>query len=137
MGPELKSRKLKRLVTVQRHLEKMAELDLAETSRKREEIAAGLDRVIEALGSMDPVHRLFAQSYAERFARLSSDDKRMIDVQRVQENIVLRQRTKADRLEDRMKEARDEEDREMQEKALEDLLDLTFSTTASSKLHER
>lgn len=135
MGPAKKSQKLKRLVAVQRHLEKMAELDLADTARQRQEIAAGLDRVIEALGSMDPVHRLFSQSYAERFSRLSGDDRRMADVQRVQENVVLRQRTKAERLEDKMLEARDHEDREAEDNALQDLMDLTFATPASSKVH--
>lgn len=137
MGPAKKSQKLKRLVAVQRHLEKMAELDLADTARQRQEISAGLDRVIEALGSMDPVHRLFSQSYAERFARLSNDDRRMADVQRVQENQILRQRTKAERLEDKMIEARDHEDREAEDNALQDLIDLTFATPASSKVQER
>jgi hypothetical protein len=137
MGPAKKSQKLKRLVAVQRHLEKIAELDLADTARQRQEISAGLNRVIEALGSMDPVHRLFSQSYAERFARLSSDDRRMADVQRVQENVVLRQRTKAERLEDKMIEARDDEDRETEDNTLQDLIDLTFATPASSKVHER
>ncbi|OLP45798.1 hypothetical protein [Rhizobium oryziradicis] len=137
MGPAKKSQKLKRLVAVQRHLEKIAELDLADTARQRQEISAGLNRVIEALGSMDPVHRLFAQSYAERFSRLSSDDRRMADVQRVQENVVLRQRTKAERLEDKMLEARDNEDREAEDNTLQDLIDLTFATPASSKVHER
>ncbi|THF50851.1 hypothetical protein [Allorhizobium terrae] len=137
MGPAKKSQKLKRLVAVQRHLEKIAELDLADTARQRQEISAGLNRVIDALGSMDPVHRLFAQSYAERFSRLSSDDRRMADVQRVQENVVLRQRTKAERLEDKMIEARDHEDREAQDNTLQDLIDLTFATPASSKVHER
>ncbi|MBB4010202.1 hypothetical protein [Allorhizobium taibaishanense] len=136
MGPDKKSKKLKRLVNVQRHLEKIAEFDLVETARQRAEISAGLDRTIEALGSMDPVHRLFAQSYAERFARLSSDDRRMADVQRVQENKVLRQRTKAERLEDKMYEARDAEDREAEDQALQDLIDLTLATPASSKLHK-
>ncbi|ACM35549.1 MULTISPECIES: hypothetical protein [Rhizobium/Agrobacterium group] len=137
MGPDKKSKKLKRLVAVQRHLEKIAEYDLVETARQRQEIAAGLERVIEALGSMDPVHRLFAQSYADRFDRLSGDDRRMADVQRVQENKVLRQRTKAERLQEKMLEARGHEDREAEDETLQDLIDLTFATPASSKLHER
>ncbi|MDQ0457012.1 hypothetical protein [Rhizobium paknamense] len=137
MAPAKKSQKLKRLVAVQRHLEKIADMKLAETIRRREEIAAGLDRVVEALGSMDPVHRQFAQNYAERFSRLTQDDKRMADVQRVEENQVLRERTKAERLEEKMKQARTHEDEETAEIQLMELLDIKFATPASSKLQER
>ncbi|MGG7516293.1 hypothetical protein ACQ3G6_00215 [Allorhizobium undicola] len=136
MAPIRKSQKLKRLVAVQRHLEKMADLRLADTIRKRQEISEGLDRVVQALGSLDPVHRQFSQNYAERFSRLTQDDKRMADVQRVEENQVLRERTKAERLEDKMKTARVHEDEEAAELQLMELLDMKFATPASSKLHE-
>lgn len=133
---EAKSKKLKRLVNVQRQLEQIERMKLADTMRKREEVAAALERVIEALGSLDPVHRLFAQSYADRFARLTRDDKRLAEFQRVEENQILREKTKGDRLAERMKEARVEEDQERAETSLMELLDITLVTPASSKLQE-
>ena len=43
-----RSQKLKRLLSVQRHLERMAENDLAETSRQRVEVNVAMDDVILA-----------------------------------------------------------------------------------------
>lgn len=136
MGPVKKSDKLKRLVAVQRHLEKMAESDLAVTAKQRVEVAVELERVIEAIGSLDPVHRLFAQSYADRFGRLTAAEKQLAGVQKLQEMKVLRERTKGDRLEGNMKDARVLEDREVDDNAIYDLIDMQFATPASSKVHK-
>lgn len=129
-----RSKKLKRLVAVQRHLEKMAESELAATTRHRAEVAQSMEVVIEAIGSMEPVHRQFSQSYAERFGRLTLKEQQLESVQQIQENRVLKERTKADRLEEHMKEARDLEDREAADQAIYDLLEITLSSPASSKL---
>ena len=135
MAELTRSKKLKRLVAVQRHLEKMAESELAATTRHREEVARSMDVVIEAIGSMEPVHRQFSQHYAERFGRLTVKEQQLENVQQIQETKVLKERTKAERLEDNMKEARDLEDREAADQAIYDLLEITLTPPASSKLH--
>lgn len=129
-----RSKKLKRLVAVQRHLEKMAEGELAVTTRHRAEVAQSMETVIEAISSMAPVHRQFSQAYSERFGRLMVKEQQLESIQQIQENKVLRERTKADRLEEHMKEARDHEDRESADEAIYDLLEITLTATASSKL---
>ncbi|QLF69388.1 hypothetical protein FE840_007435 [Peteryoungia desertarenae] len=131
-----KSDKLKRLVAVQRHMERMAESDLAVTAQRLEENAQSMNTVMEAIGSLQPLHRLFAQNYAERFDRLSNTDKQLNGLQQVQEMKLLRERTKADRLQENMLEARNAEDREGDDEAIYDLIDLRFSTPASSKLQK-
>jgi hypothetical protein len=136
MAPKSKSEKLKRLLSVQRHIERMAENDLAATSRQRTEVSQSMDTVMEAIGSLDPVHRLFAQNYADRFNRLSVADKQLAGLQQVQENRVLREGAKADRLEENMKEAREQEQRERDDDAIYDIVDMRFATPASSKLRE-
>ncbi|MDG3575186.1 hypothetical protein P7F60_02205 [Rhizobium sp. YJ-22] len=138
MGPESRSKKLKRLVNVQRQLEKIAESDLAATARQRREVAESMEVVIEAIGAMDGVHRLFAQNYAERFGRLTLRDQQLTGVQRMQEIRVLRERTKGDRLEGHMKEARMDEDRLQADESIYDLIDMQnmLATPASSKLEE-
>ncbi len=138
MGPESRSKKLKRLVNVQRQLEKMAESDLAATARQRREVAESMEVVIEAIGAMDGVHRLFAQNYAERFGRLTLRDQQLTGVQRMQEIRVLRERTKGDRLEGHMKETRMDEDRLQADESIYDLIDMQnmLATPASSKLEE-
>ncbi|HEV7433808.1 MAG TPA: hypothetical protein VGO22_02880 [Pseudorhizobium sp.] len=134
MAERARSQKLKRLVAVQRHLEQMAESELAATARHRAEVAQSMEVVIDAIGSMEPVHRQFSQHYAERFGRLTLKEQQLESVQQIQENKVLKERTKAERLEEHMKEARDLEDREAADEAIYDLLEITFSAPASSKL---
>jgi len=136
MGPKKQSEKLKRLVAVQRHMERMAESDLSTTAKRIEENTVSMDAVMGAIGSLDPLHRLFAQNYADRFDRLSNTDKQLHGLQQVQEMKVMRERAKGDRLEENMKEARDHEDREAEDNSIYDLIDLQFATTDSSKLHE-
>jgi hypothetical protein len=136
VGPQKKSDKLKRLVAVQRHMERMAENDLGITAQRIEENARSMETVMEAIGSLDPLHRLFAQNYADRFDRLSNTDKQLHGLQQVQEMKLMRERAKGDRLEENMKDARDHEERERDDDAIYDLIDIQFATPASSKLQE-
>jgi hypothetical protein len=136
MAAQKKSDKLKRLVAVQRHMERMAESDLGITGQRIEENARSMDMVMEAIGSLDPVHRLFAQNYADRFDRLSNTDKQLHGLQQVQEMKLLRERAKGDRLEENRKDARALEEREADDDAIYDLIDIRFATPASDKLGE-
>ncbi|MBX4929932.1 hypothetical protein [Rhizobium binae] len=131
-----RSQKLKRLLSVQRHIERMAENDLAETSRQRIEVNAAMDDVIVALGSMDPVHHAFSQNYADRFGRLTIKDQQLTGMQQIHEMRLTRERAKADRLEEGMKEALDAERREADDNAVYDVIDQQFATPASSKLQK-
>jgi hypothetical protein len=136
MAEQTRSQKLKRLVAVQRHLEQMAEYDLAETSRQRVEVNESMDTVITALGSVDPIHRAFSQSYADRFERLSMKDKQLTGIQQLHEMRLQRERAKGDRLEEGMKEALQSELREADDNAVYDIIDQKFATPASSKLQK-
>nr|WP_316652399.1 hypothetical protein [uncultured Gellertiella sp.] len=137
MPPVNRSDKLKRLVSVQRHLEKMAESDLAATTRQRQEVSQTMDVVMDAIGSLDSLHRLFAQHYAERFSRLSIQDAQLAGMQNLHERQVLKERTKGDRLEEHRVEARLGEDRESDDNAIYDLIDqLVAATPASSKVQK-
>jgi hypothetical protein len=133
-----RSEKLKRLVAVQRHLERMAENDLAETSKARGEVNQSMDRVIDAIGSMDPVHMAFSGHYAERFGRLTQRDQQLAGIQAMIETRVLTERTKANRLEDHMNDARTQETRESEDNAVYDIIDqqAASATPASSKLQK-
>ncbi|MCA2411045.1 hypothetical protein [Rhizobium leguminosarum] len=131
-----RSQKLKRLLSVQRHIERIAENDLAETSRQRVEVNVAMDDVIVALGSMDPVHHAFSQNYADRFGRLTIKDQQLTGMQQIHEMRLTRERAKGDRLEDGMKEALEVERREADDNAVYDVIDQQFATPASSKLQK-
>jgi len=137
MASDKRSDKLKRLVTVQRHMEKMAEVELADTTRARTEVAQSMESTLEAMNSLEPVHQTFSRHYQGRYGRLVVQDRQLEGVQHFQENKVLKEKTKADRLEDRMHVSRDLEDREADDNAIYDLLEITNvarSTPASSKV---
>lgn len=136
MAKDKKSDKLKRLVTVQRHLEKLAETELAATVRQRQEVGVSMNAVMDAITSLSDLHRPFARNYAERFSRLMVRDQQLTNLQRTHESQILKERTKGDRLEERMEEARGLEERAAEDDAVYDLLDLTMAnaTPASSKL---
>lgn len=127
-GEQTRSKKLKRLVNLQRHMEKMAENDLAATGRQIVEVNQSKEQVIEAIGSMTPIHMQFSHNYAGRFGRLMVREKQLTDIQKAQEVRVIKERTKGDRLEDQMKEAREAEDREKDDNAIYDLLEITLAT---------
>lgn|SRR5690606_3366782 len=136
MAAEDRSKKLKRLVSVQRQMEKMAEVELADTTRHRAKVTENMDSLLEALGSVAPVHQMFSKHYSEQYGRLRIRDNQLHNIQQFQENKVLREKTKADRLEDKMKEAREEEQREKDDNAIFELLEVIIATQApaSSKL---
>lgn len=125
-GSQSRSKKLKRLVTVQRHIEKMAENELASLTRQRSEISETIGNISVAIASMSPEHIPFTKLYAERMQRLTAKDRQLEGMQQVQEMRVMQERTKGDRLEDNMKEARELEDREKDDNAIYDLLEITL-----------
>ncbi|MCP8896831.1 hypothetical protein KYK29_18040 [Shinella daejeonensis] len=118
-----RSQKLKRLVAVQRHLERMAEIELAGTTRQRREVAETMEAVVGAINSLDPVHRNFSKIYSGNYNRLQQTDQMLANVQQMHEMRVLRERTKGDRMEERMREARAVEDRDAADTSIYDLID--------------
>jgi hypothetical protein len=123
MARQLRSEKLERLVKVQRHLEHMAEAELANTTRARQEVQENLAAVVDAIGSMAPIHQIFASLYSGQISRLTAKDQHLEGVQQIHQNKMTRERAKGDRLEENMKEARAEEDREAEDLSLYDILD--------------
>ena len=118
-----RSDKLKRLVSVQRHLEKMAEIDLANTTRQREEVSDTMGVVAGAINSLDPIHRGFSRHYSGQYSKLQQQEQMLANVQQMHEMRVVRERTKGDRMEEHRKEARDAEEREAADNSIYDLID--------------
>lgn len=123
MAKQTRSEKLERLVKVQRHLEQMAEVDLANTTRSRHEVQENLSAVVEAIGSLAPIHQIFAGLYSGQISRLTARDQHLETVQQIHENKMKRERAKGDRLEEGMKEARQQETREADDDSIYDILD--------------
>jgi hypothetical protein len=123
MAKQSRSEKLERLVKVQRHLEHMAEAELASTARARQEVQESLGAVVDAIGSLAPVHQIFAGLYSSQISRLTAKDQQLETMQHIHENKMMRERAKGDRLEENMEDAREQEDREAEDLAIYDILD--------------
>ncbi|QRM54256.1 hypothetical protein [Sinorhizobium sp. BG8] len=130
-GQNNRSDKLKRLVEVQRHLEQMAEIDLATATRQRQELGEAIDSTTEAINSLHPVHRNFSSIYSGRLGKLQQKDQMLANVQEMHQGRVIKERTKGDRLEEHMREARADETREADDNSIYDLIDQSFATKRS------
>lgn len=133
MADPSRSGKLMRLVKVQRHLEHMAENELAATTRARAEVAEDLDAVVAAIGSGDSIHQLFASLYSGQISRLTAKDQHLQNVQQIQEQKILREKAKADRLAEKAHEAREAEDGEAQEKSIYELIDIHLALRGATR----
>jgi hypothetical protein len=123
MAKQSRSEKLARLVKVQRHLENMAEADLAATTRVRAEIQQNLDAVVEAIGSISPIHQIFTSLYSTQIGRLTMKDQQLVNVQSTHEARMRKEKAKGDRLDENRKEARAAEDRIAEDNDIYDLIE--------------
>lgn len=129
MTAKTRSEKLKRLVAVQRHMEKIAEIDLSMTTSIREELAEKMDYAMVAIGSFSPVHLGLKDQYARQHGRFRGEDQQMANLQAVQEQRILQEKVKGDRLEEHFREARAAEDREREDNAVIELIDMRLALT--------
>ncbi|TPW26910.1 hypothetical protein [Pararhizobium mangrovi] len=115
--------KLKRLAAVQRQIETMAELELADANREIARVERQIEDTLEAIGSMRGPHPLFSKDYARRAMALGAQRTRLQGLARVKEKNALAERARGDRLDERHAEARAHETRAGEEEDLYDLLD--------------
>ncbi|MET0170842.1 hypothetical protein HRR99_01880 [Agrobacterium vaccinii] len=127
-----KSKKLNRLVKVQGHLKQMAENELAITTRERNEIAEKIDALSGYLTSLDPMHQQMLKHYATRHGRLMSRDVRLEAIEKAQEQHVLKETKKGERLEDKRDAARADEQRVREDNSVYEMIDLQMSLKDTS-----
>ncbi|WP_445502362.1 hypothetical protein [Microvirga sp. G4-2] len=69
-------RKIDRLIKVQQHLHKSAELKLANLRRQESELKAAQEETLETMGASDVLHGLFVDILAKRLKTLSLEETR-------------------------------------------------------------
>lgn len=132
MNDPAKSKKLKRLVTVQRQIEKMAENELSAAIAERTQVAENMNRTAGFMTSLEPLHRPFSRFYIEQFSRLAARDQRLSLIQQAQETRVAKERAKGDKLEEKMKDAVEAEKRAADDNGVYDLLDMIVTLKHTS-----
>lgn len=114
---------LRRLVALQRQLQKLAEADLAQANREREEVRRAIENLVAAMSGMTATHRLFPHLYARQLSTLKARDQVLagqIDLHRARINT---ERTRGDRVDHRLDQANLDNERHFDDEALFDLLD--------------
>jgi hypothetical protein len=127
-----RSKKLKRLVAVQRHMEKIIENDLAMVVRQRDEVAEAMDLTANVMTSLDPIHRGLSRHYLGRFSRLSSEERQLTIARKGHEARLAKERSKGDKLEERRKEALELEQRAREDDAVYNLLEMMITLKDAS-----
>lgn len=70
-------KKIDRLIKVQQHLHKNAELKLANLHRQESELKAAQEETLQTMGDSDVLHGLFVDILAKRLKTLSLEESRM------------------------------------------------------------
>lgn len=115
--------KLKRLAAVQRQMERVADVELADIMRERALVADKMDALVSALASPKPVHANFSKLYGAQIGKLKVRDQILTGRMQLQQKKVMSEKAKADRLEESTAMALGEVEREKQEAELEQLLE--------------
>jgi hypothetical protein len=69
-------KKIHRLIKVQQHLHKSAELKLADLHRQESELKAAQEETLQTMGDSDVLHGLFVDILAKRLKTLSLEESR-------------------------------------------------------------
>ena len=69
-------KKIDRLIKVQQHLQKNAELQLANLQRKEGELTTAHEELLETMGESDALHGLFVDVIAKRLKALALEEDR-------------------------------------------------------------
>lgn len=128
----LKSKKLNRLAKVQGHIKKMAENELAITTRERNEVSEKIEALSGYLNSLDPLHQQMLKHYAVRHERLLVRDVRLGNIEKAQEQQVLKETKKGERLEEKRDAAREDEQRVREDNSIYEMIDLQLALKDTS-----
>lgn len=129
---EKKSKRLLRLVEIQRQKEKIVDSDLALVLAEQRYTDDGVTSIISALGDFTPVNMVMAGHYAKRLSSLEIKKEKLGKHRDILEKNKLTESVKADRIFEKVIVAQSDEAREQEEEDLQDLMDGLVSRKKSS-----
>lgn len=129
---EKKSKRLLRLVEIQRQKEKIVENDLALVLAEQRYTDDGVTSIIGALGDFTPINMVMAGHYAKRLTSLEGKKEKLLQHQNILERNKRAESVKADRILEKVILAQSDEAREDEEEDLQDLIDGLSAKNKSS-----
>ena len=116
-------RKIDRILKVQEHLQKEAELKLANLEREASELKVAQEVLIQTMNDHETLHGLFVDVAAKRLQVLSSQASAVERAKVVQKTITIDKAMQAKRTEKMLSGLKDQERREVEKKDLASILE--------------
>ncbi len=114
---------LRRLMRLQRQLQRLAEADLAHAMREREEVRQAIENLVDAMSGMSTPHNLFPHLYASRLGSLKARDQVLAGQIELHKTRINTERTRGDRVGERLDRVNLDRQRHVDDETLFDLLD--------------
>ena len=125
-------RKIDRILKVQQHLQKEAELKLGKLEREASEPKVAQETLIQTMNDHETLHGLFVDVAAKRLQGLASQASAVEKAKVVQKAVTIDKAMQAKRTEKMLSGLKDQERREIEKKDLASILELLAKGESAS-----
>jgi lipopolysaccharide biosynthesis regulator YciM len=125
-------RKIDRILKVQQHLQREAELKLANLEREANGLKAAQETIIQTMNDHETLHGLFVDVAAKRLQTLASQASAVEKAKVVQKSVALDRAMQAKRVEKMLSGLKDQERRETEKKDLASILEILSKGKSAS-----
>ena len=125
-------RKIDRILKVQQHLQKEAELKLGNLEREASELRVAQETLIQTMNNHETLHGLFVDVAAKRLQGLASQASAIEKAKVVQKAVTIDKAMQAKRTEKMLSGLKDQERREIEKKDLASILELLAKGESAS-----
>jgi hypothetical protein len=125
-------RKIDRILKVQQHLQKEAELKLGNLEREASELKVAQETLIQTMNDHETLHGLFVDVAAKRLQGLASQASAVEKAKVVQKAVTIDKAMQAKRTEKMLSGLKDQERREIEKKDLASILELLAKGESAS-----
>ena len=125
-------RKIDRILKVQQHLQKEAELKLGKLEREASELKVAQETLIQTMNDHETLHGLFVDVAAKRLQGLASQASAVEKAKVVQKAVTIDKAMQAKRTEKMLSGLKDQERRETEKKDLASILELLAKGESAS-----
>ncbi|NBJ11031.1 hypothetical protein [Microvirga arsenatis] len=116
-------RKIDRILKVQKHLQKEAELKLSKLEREAMELKAAQEAIIETMNDHETLHGLFVDVASRRLQALAAQETRVETAKTAQRAVALDRGMQAKRTEKMLSGLKDQQRRDDEKKSLASILE--------------
>jgi len=125
-------RKIDRILKVQKHLQKEAELKLSKLEREAMDLKAAQEAIIETMNDHETLHGLFVDVASRRLQALAAQETRVETAKTAQKAVALDRGMQAKRTEKMLSGLKDQQRRDEEKKSLASILEAMVKGKSAS-----